>query len=95
MGAGRWRLARQLLTESVLLSIMGGAGGLLLAYGAVRGLVASNPSNLTRMAAGGLDGSVLLFTGGIHTVTATLGYQFEHLGRDLALQAQLRLGRTG
>lgn len=81
MGAGRWRLARQLLTESVLLSVIGGAGGLLLAYGAVRGLVASNPINLPRMDAVGLDGSVLLFTGGI---TLVLGLLF---GLAPALQA--------
>ena len=66
MGAGRGRLARQLLTESVLLSVLGGAGGLVLAYAAVRGLVASNPVNLPRMDAVALDGTVLLFTGGDH-----------------------------
>ncbi len=81
MGAGRWRLARQLLTESVLLSVIGGAGGLLLAYAAVRGLVASNPINLPRMDAVGLDATVLFFTGGI---TLGLGLLF---GLVPALQA--------
>src|SRR5688500_20374267 len=65
MGAGRGRLARQLLTESVLLSVLGGGAGLVLAYAAVRGLVASNPVNLPRMDGGGLDGTVLRFTGEI------------------------------
>ncbi|HEV8149259.1 MAG TPA: ABC transporter permease, partial [Gemmatimonadales bacterium] len=81
MGAGRWRLARQLLTESVLLSLVGGAGGLLLAFAALKGLVASNPVNLPRMDAVGIDGRVLLFTGGI---TLLLGLLF---GLAPALQA--------
>jgi len=81
MGAGRGRLARQLLTESVLLSVLGGAAGLLLAYGAVQGLVSNNPVNLPRMDAVALDGSVLLFTGGI---TVLLGLLF---GLAPAIQA--------
>ncbi len=81
MGASRMRLARQLLTESVLLSVIGGTAGLLLAYGAVRGLVASNPVNLPRMDAVGVDGTVLLFTSGI---TVLLGLVF---GLAPAIQA--------
>src|ERR1044071_3649086 len=59
MGAGRGRLARQLLTESVLLSAVGGAAGLGIAYVAIKGLVASNPVNLPRIEAVGIDGTVL------------------------------------
>ena len=81
MGAGRGRLARQLLTESVLLSVMGGAAGLVLAYAAVKGMVASNPVNLPRMDSVALDGRVLLFTGGI---TILLGLLF---GLAPAIQA--------
>ena len=81
MGAGRGRLARQLLTESVLLSVLGGTAGLVLAYGAVQGLVASNPINLPRMDGVGLDAPVLLFTGGI---TILLGLLF---GLAPAIQA--------
>jgi putative ABC transport system permease protein len=81
MGAGRGRLARQLLTESVLLSVLGGAAGLVLAYAAVKGMVASNPVNLPRMDAVALDGRVLLFTGGI---TILLGLLF---GLAPAIQA--------
>jgi putative ABC transport system permease protein len=73
MGAGRGRLARQLLTESVFLSAIGGAAGLLLAWAAVKGLVASNPVNLPRIDAVGIDGRVLVFTGGI---TLLLGFLF-------------------
>jgi putative ABC transport system permease protein len=81
MGASRWRLARQLLTESILLSAIGGGAGLLLAVLAVKGLVSSNPINLPRMDGVGLDGSVLLFTGGI---TVLLGVLF---GLAPAIQA--------
>ncbi len=81
MGAGRWRLARQLLTESVLLSVAGGLGGLALAFFAIKGLVASNPVNLPRLDVVGIDGTVLAFTGGI---TLLLGLLF---GLAPALQA--------
>jgi putative ABC transport system permease protein len=81
MGAGRGRLARQLLTESILLASIGGAAGLVLAWGAVRGLVASNPVNLPRIDAVGIDGRVLAFTAGI---TVLLGFLF---GLAPAIQA--------
>ncbi len=81
MGASRWRLIRQLLTESVLLSAIGGSAGLLIAFGAVKAMVASNPMRMPRMDAVGLDGSVLLFTSGI---TLLLGVLF---GLAPAIQA--------
>jgi putative ABC transport system permease protein len=62
LGAGRLRLIRQLLTESSLLALLGGALGLLLAYGAVQGLIALNPPNVPRLAQINLDGRVLAFT---------------------------------
>jgi predicted permease len=62
LGAGRWRLIRQLLTESTLLALIGGAGGLLLAYWMVKGLIALNPPDVPRLAQVNLDGRVLAFT---------------------------------
>jgi putative ABC transport system permease protein len=62
MGAGRSRLARQLITESLLLALIGGGLGLFLAWVAVKALVSSNPVNLPRIDAVGIDGTVLLAT---------------------------------
>ncbi|MGH7562525.1 MAG: ABC transporter permease [Gemmatimonadales bacterium] len=81
LGAGRWRLARQLLTESVVLALLGGLAGLGLAAVAVRAFVASNPMNLSLIEAVGIDGPVLLFTLG---VTVLFGLLF---GLAPALQA--------
>ena len=62
LGASRWRLMRQLLTESTMLASFGGAGGVLLAYWAVKGLIALNPPDVPRLAQVNLDGRVLAFT---------------------------------
>ena len=62
VGAGRARLIRQLLTESTLLSLMGGGLGLLLAFGAIRVLRLFGPDTLPRLYEIGLDSRVLLFT---------------------------------
>ena len=62
LGAKRAQLVRQLLTESVLLAFVGGALGLLLAYGGVRMLVKLNPTNLPRADEIGIDASVMAFT---------------------------------
>jgi len=62
LGATRERLLRQLLTESVLLSLAGGAIGLLLAYGGVRALVAADVRNIPRVDEVAIDGTVMLFT---------------------------------
>ncbi|MCM3905197.1 MAG: ABC transporter permease [Pyrinomonadaceae bacterium] len=69
IGATRGRVVRQLLTESLLLSILGAAAGVLLAFWAIELLISSDPANLPRVAEIRLDRSVLLFTVGLATLT--------------------------
>ena len=68
LGAGRPRLIRQLLTESLLLAILGGAFGLIVAQFGVRALVALSPPGLPRVDAIRLDGTVLGFAFGVSAV---------------------------
>ncbi|HEX9185908.1 MAG TPA: ABC transporter permease, partial [Vicinamibacteria bacterium] len=69
MGATRRRLLRQLLTESVLLSLVGAAAGVGLAFVGLRALLASLPANVPRADEVGIDGSVLVFTAAVAVVT--------------------------
>jgi len=72
LGAGRGRLLRQLLTESVLLAVAGGAAGLALAWGGLQLLRAWNPGNLPFMDAVRLDGAAFGFMLGVSLVTGML-----------------------
>jgi len=72
LGAGRARLIRQLLTESVLLSLVGGIIGLLLAAWGTRAALAILPQALPRAGNVGLDTSVLLFTLGVSLLAGIL-----------------------
>jgi len=62
LGAGRGRIAADLLLESVILGLLGSTIGLGLAYGALRILAAIAPAGLPRIREIGIDGHVLLFT---------------------------------
>lgn len=72
VGAGRLRLLRQLLTESITLSLIGGAAGALLATWGIRVLVAINPIPLPRYNKIGVDLTVLLFTLGASVITGVV-----------------------
>jgi putative ABC transport system permease protein len=72
LGASRWRIARQLLTESVLLSAFGGAFGLLLAVWGTRALLALSPPELIDVRSTTVNYPVLGFTIGLTLLTGML-----------------------
>ena len=74
LGAGRLRLIRQLLTESMLMSLLGGVAGLLLAMWGISALLAVIPEDIPRLLVMniGLDGRVLAFTLVISLLTGLL-----------------------
>jgi predicted permease len=72
LGAGWKRLARQLLTESILLGLLGGAAGLLVAQLGLFVLRTINPGNIPRLDDIGINGTVLAFTFGLSLATGIL-----------------------
>jgi hypothetical protein len=97
LGAGRIRIALQLLTENILLVLVGGVLGLVLAYCGVQFVRAWNPGNLPRTDDIGLDVMVVAFT---CLVTRSAGVLFSLVpafeGSGLAVNATLKeSGRCG
>ena len=72
LGANWSRIVRQLLTESVILGVLGGAAALLVAYVALEVVRGINPGNIPRLEAVGLDSKVLLFTFAVSIATGVL-----------------------
>ena len=72
LGASRRRLTRQLLTESLILSAIGGAAGVFLAWAGLRGLHALAPADLPRVDDVGLNLTVLLVTFAVTILTGLL-----------------------
>jgi putative ABC transport system permease protein len=72
IGAGRGRIIRQLLIESVLLATIGGALGLVIAFWGTQGLIALVPKQIPRAENIQLDASVLFFTLGISFATGII-----------------------
>ncbi len=72
LGAGWQRLARQLLTESILLGLLGGAAGLLVARVSLFVVRTMNPGNIPRLDEIGINGAVLAFTFGLSLATGML-----------------------
>jgi putative ABC transport system permease protein len=72
LGAGRWRIARQLLSESLLLAVIGGSIGLLLAYLLVGLLVGFSPQGTPRLDEIGVDGRALGYAMAITILTGLL-----------------------
>ena len=72
LGAGRWRIVRQLLTESILIAFIGGAVGVLLAWWGTNLLIALKPQNLPRLDEIGVDLRVFGFTLGVSLLTGLI-----------------------
>ena len=72
LGAGRRRLFQQLLTESLLLSLIGGAAGVLVGWGGLRIFLAMASDRFPRMDEVAIDGNVLLFTLAVSLLTGIL-----------------------
>jgi len=90
IGAGRRRIVRQLLTESTLLSLLGGSAGMLLALGGTKLLLKLTPSNIPRLEEVGVDSRVLFFavatslaTGLVTGILPALGVSRINLDRTL------------
>jgi len=102
IGAGRGRIVRQLLTESVVLAAAGGALGLGLGVLGIRALLAASPGNIPRIgqdgAAVGVDWRVLAFTAALSLVTGLIFGLFPalHSSRiDLNTTIKESSGRSG
>jgi predicted permease len=72
LGAGRMRLMRQLLTESALLSLLGGAVGLLIASWGIGTILSFRPPNIRNLDSVAIDAKVLVFTSVVALLTSLL-----------------------
>src|SRR5580658_2532428 len=94
LGGSRGRIAGGLFLESLMLAVIGGALGLLFAYGGLRILIALAPSDLPRLNDIGIDGPVLLFTLGI-TIFAGLLFGLMPALRYAGVRTGTGLRETG
>jgi putative ABC transport system permease protein len=72
LGSGRARLVRQMLVESAVLALMGGAAGVLLAYAGIRALAAVGPAGIPRLDAIAINGAALAFTAVVSVLAGVL-----------------------
>ena len=99
LGAGRVRLVRQLVVESLLLSSIAAIAGIGLAYWALQAIVALAPSGLLRLHDAAIDGRMLAFAAVLTTLTATAfglipAFQFSNPARDVMRERQSSGPRT-
>jgi predicted permease len=96
LGAGRRRVARQLLVESTLIAVAGGALGVLLAWWGVQALTGLRPESLSDLAHIGIDARVLLFAVALSTIAALLSGVVPAIrATDVSLGATLKSGAPG
>ncbi len=72
LGAGRWRIIRQLLSESLLIALAGGVCGVFIGRWMLDGLLALAPGNIPQLSRVSLNNTVLLFTFGVSVLTSVL-----------------------
>jgi putative ABC transport system permease protein len=100
LGAGRWRVMRQLLIESVVLAVTGGGLGVLLAWWGLQLFIAASPGNIPRLSEVSLDGTALSFTFSISVLTGVLfglapAWQFSRPDLNEALKEGTRGASAG
>ena len=98
LGAGRSRIIRQLLTESAVLGLLGGAAGVLLAYWGVHALISFLPENVPQIHAIRVDASVLVFALLLSILASVIfGLAPAFFAADSNLQSTLKegAGRSG
>src|SRR2546430_17693039 len=81
VGATRSRIVRQLITESIVMALLAGVVGVLLAIWGARALVALAPADVPRLTETGIDGHVLAFAFGV-SVAASLRSEERRVGEE-------------
>jgi len=94
LGAGRWRIIRQLVAESLLLAVIGGALGLVLAYAGTAVLTRLAPDNLPRLGEVRVDWRVLVFAGAC-SVLASLAFGLAPAWQASRVDARERMAGRG
>ena len=94
LGASWHRVARQLLTESIVLALLGGVAGLIAARASLLVVHAMNPGNIPRLDEIGVNGAVLAFTFGVSLVTGIL-FGFAPAWRAIKLDPNTSLKAGG
>jgi len=96
IGAGSSRIARQLITESLVIAVMGGCVGLILGELCLRALVLVGPTDIPRLAEAGLDVQVLMFAVAATTVVGlAAGVAPLFIARKVDLSVELKEGSAG
>jgi putative ABC transport system permease protein len=96
IGASPWRIARQLLTESVLLALIGGGIGVALAVGGTNLLLAASPENLLDLHSIPIDWRVLAFASGVTLLAGLLfGFLPSYISAHSGISETLKEGGRG